>query len=260
MASPCGILDATTGAPLVGSFDLGQYTLWFDVVDLGGDGEAELFSRDSVFHADGTPFPAGSLPRSAERVQSFHQTDLLVTRSTTPQWQQQNWISIYDADLQPVAEFLYAEDEPYDPIPCTADANGDGIDEVFTPTENGLSAWTLDGIRRWSTQVAREGGYPGAHACEAVDLDDDGCPEVIWPQNGQVRVFDAATGALRAESTAAATRTLISERFPIADLDGDGTLEIVVNAYDHQDSTGGRAGVQVIREVSGAWTGHVPTP
>ncbi len=60
-----------------------------------------------------------------------------------------------------------------------------------------------------------------------ADLDADGRYEVIhWSENG-LRILEGATGSVLAENVDVTTRALASEPV-IADVDGDGSAEIVI--------------------------------
>ena len=132
------------------------------------------------------------------------------------------------------------------PNPVTADLDGDGRMEILFPSYDGrLHAFWLDKTEhgQWPYQVyhASDGFFRFASEPVVADLDGDGRPEVIfasWTQkgsgsNGRLHVVDAQGNKLYEIELPAsfgggdwngalATPTL-------ADIDGDGELEVLLN-------------------------------
>lgn len=163
---------------------------------------------------------------------------------------------ILDSTLQTVSTFRRTSVDA--PRVCSGDVDGDGQTEVLVPQENDLTLREIDGTRVWTAQVPRESGYPGANACSVVDLDVDGCLDVVWPQNGLPYVYDAATGQARTAPVGGAA-TAHLEAQPILDLDLDGDLEIVL-AGQNADGAGVPtwSGIRAYTETTGAWIGVAP--
>lgn len=109
--------------------------------------------------------------------------------------------------------------------PAVGDVDGDGRPEIVTCEERDTSAFDLDGNLLWRHRYSAPGGSNGGHSM--ADLDADGRYEVIHLGQWGLRVLDGATGAVLAKRTDVFTRALQSDPI-IADVDGDGSAEIVV--------------------------------
>src|SRR5262249_11383128 len=118
-----------------------------------------------------------------------------------------------------------------------------------------------DGSRLWRYDYAK--GYARTFASEVVvaDLNRDGTPELVFGTysdraDGGHLIVLASTGALLFDvtlpnQTQNANGIGISAAPTIADLDGDGELEILVTTFDH--------GIDVFT-VPGSGTGLLPWP
>lgn len=241
VVTPCGSFDATDGTPLLGAPTIDDPAF----VDANGDGQVEALQQEGLLALDGTalltwdrfaglaPLPGGGffVKRADEGV-------------------------VFDVAFQVVESFPLA----YDSYPAALDVEDldqDGLLEVAIPMEDHIAVWSLDGALRWSHEVPRDG--PSASVAAIHDLDGDGCQELVWPQNAQPRVYDAATGELLVvDETELGAPTNDEERTPIADLDGDGSLDLLL----HNDGEGTHHvhGVRMFSEAQGAWTGAPEVP
>ena len=130
------------------------------------------------------------------------------------------------------------------PAPTTVDIVGDARPEIIAPINDGyVYAIGPDGTRLWRYDYA--GGAPKTFASEVVvaDLNKDGSPELIFgtyslqPNAGRIVVLSAG-GAKLFDITLPNQGTNgngigVPASPTLADLDGDGTLEIVVTTFDH---------------------------
>lgn len=130
------------------------------------------------------------------------------------------------------------------PAPTTVNILGDARPEIIAPINDGyVYAIGPDGQRLWRYDFAK--GRPKVFASEAVvaDLNKDGAPEVVFgtyslDANGGHLIVLANTGALLFD-VALPDQGMngngigIPAAPTIADLDGDGQLEIIVVTFDH---------------------------
>jgi len=130
------------------------------------------------------------------------------------------------------------------PAPTTVDIVGDARPEIVAPIDDGyVYAISPDGQRLWRFDYAK--GAPKTFASEVVaaDLNKDGIPELVFgtyslqPNAGRIVVL-ANTGQLLFDVPLPGqgmdgNGIGIPAAPTLADLDGNGTLEIVVTTFDH---------------------------
>ena len=130
------------------------------------------------------------------------------------------------------------------PAPTTVDIVGDARPEIVAPINDGyVYAISSDGQRLWRFDYAK--GAPKTFASEVVvaDLNKDGVPELVFgtyslqPNAGRIVVLEN-TGELLYDITLPNQGTDgngigIPAAPTVADLNGDGQLEIVVTTFDH---------------------------
>jgi FG-GAP-like repeat len=130
------------------------------------------------------------------------------------------------------------------PAPTTVSIIGDAKPEIVAAINDGyIYAIGPDGSRLWRYDYAK--GAPKTFASEVVvaDLNKDGTPELVFgtyslAANGGHLVVLANTGALLFDVTLPNQGTNgngigIASAPTIADLDGDGQLEILVQTFEH---------------------------
>ncbi len=130
------------------------------------------------------------------------------------------------------------------PAPTTVDILGDARPEIVAPINDGyVYAIGPDGALLWKFDYAK--GAPKTFASEVTvaDLDADGAPELVFgvyslQANGGRLVVLSNVGALLFDVPLPNQGTdgngIGAPAAPtIADLDGDGTLEILVATFDH---------------------------
>jgi hypothetical protein len=130
------------------------------------------------------------------------------------------------------------------PAPTTVNIVGDARPEIVAPINDGyIYAIGADGQRLWRYDFAK--GAPKTFASEVVvaDLNKDGTPELVFgtyslqPNGGHIIVLEN-TGKLLFDVPLPAQGMNgngigIPAAPTIADLDGDGQLEILVVTFDH---------------------------
>ena len=133
--------------------------------------------------------------------------------------------------------------------PTIADYDGDGQPEVGIVDASTYSVYESNGTVSWSTPVSDM----SSHATGSVvfDFEGDGYPEVVYADERTLWVFDGRTGAVRVRDESHNSRTL--HEYPtIADLDADGSAEIVVvNGGSHYNEEA--TGIFVVGSQSSNW-------
>jgi hypothetical protein len=113
--------------------------------------------------------------------------------------------------------------------PVLADLDDDGQQEVIVVTHFGeLYVWRIDG-----TEVFEAEGVPasGAYGAPAIgDIDGDGRPEIVWATTGSLQAH-RLDGAVVPGFPLLAPAGVNFRAVPtLADLDGDGVLDVVIGA------------------------------
>lgn len=141
---------------------------------------------------------------------------------------------------------------PTYPAPSVADLDGDDGLEILVPAYDGLLyAYHPDGEAFWTYRFGGADPYVGASEALIVDLNGDGSPEILFTTFSEGEPGAPATPAhiviLDAGGNELFKVTLAhrgSMAAPsVADLDGDGDLELVISLKDSLG--GGEGGVQI---------------
>jgi hypothetical protein len=139
------------------------------------------------------------------------------------------------------------------PSPSVANLDGQPGLEIVVPAYDGkLHAFRPDGTEAWAYTFATTGTpYTGASEALIVDLNGDGVPEIVFCtfSSGAPRTPDTPAHLIVLDSVGAELHKV--ELFgrgsmaapTVADLDGDGQLELVVSLKDTVG--GGLGGVQI---------------
>lgn len=148
------------------------------------------------------------------------------------------------------------------PAPALGQLTGDGRPEIVVPSYDGfMRCFSPGGATLWSYRFDSSGPpFIGASGAAIGDLNHDGSPEIVFTTYStsqdisRLIILDAVGNALHA--------VLIHGRGSmsvpaLADVDGDGKIEIVISLKDTLGS--GRGGVQ-IWDVSSAHASSLPWP
>jgi hypothetical protein len=220
------------------------------VADIDGDGVQEIVANGVVYRADGTEW----------------------WRSGDPGGGSVSFSAVFDADVDPEGEVLFASDlgagpwvelrdddgtllwsavvpDVYAGAPCAGDLDGDGVIEVVVPSSGfaggHVNALSSGGALLWS--AATDDSLSGT-GCSVFDLDGDGALEVLATDHSYLRVMDGVTGAVLFQD--ARPSGTVFEYPVVADLDGDGSSEIIAPF-----GAGASGGVVVWRHEANAWSG-----
>jgi hypothetical protein len=130
------------------------------------------------------------------------------------------------------------------PAPTTVSILGDARPEIIAPINDGyIYAIGPDGTRLWRYDYAKGVSKTFASEAVVVDLNQDGTPEIVFGTYGLTAnaghlVVLSNTGGLLFDVTLPNQGTDgngigIPAAPTVGDLDGDGTLEIIVSTFDH---------------------------
>lgn len=109
-----------------------------------------------------------------------------------------------------------------------SDVNGDGIDDIIFATDNKLYAYSYN-AQLWVKTLTGTAVYPPS----AGDVDGDGFTDIVQvtggsPSNGRIYVFDRNGNILPGWPVNFSNNWILCAP-ALADLDGDGKMEIIVN-------------------------------
>lgn len=239
-----GVVRGADGSTLH-RLDLGRRGPWRApvVADLDGDGASEILLGGSVFGADGSR--RWSAPITGEALSAF---PAVVQLDDDPMaeiaWAVGPSLHLMQHDGTPISEQSLSPRGRPGP-PCAGDLDGDGIAEVIVPASDALVAFDAQGRERWSAPVRDSSGASG---CIVFDMDGDAVYEVIYADMHTLYVFDGATGAVRYANGAHSSVTYF-ETPVVADVDGDGSAEIIVAS----SGSSGHTGITVFGHVEDGW-------
>lgn len=131
--------------------------------------------------------------------------------------------------------------------PCVADFTGDGEAEIAWASSNTMNVYRLDGTRVWTAPINDSSGLA---ACSGYDIDGDGAYEVLFADQNTLWIFDGLTGTVRYSQGGHASGTLW-EYPTVADVDNDGSAEIVIGSNDYWMT--GWAGVTAFGHAGDGW-------
>ncbi len=132
--------------------------------------------------------------------------------------------------------------------PTIADFDGDGEPEVGVAGQAYYSVYDTDGSVLWSNEVS---DYSSSVTGSSVfDFEGDGDAEVVYADEHTLWIFEGSTGTVLMAQDGHASGTLLE--YPlIADVDGDGSTEIVVASNDY--GIAGWNGITVIGDADHSW-------
>lgn len=260
------IISGADGS-LVTSFDIGKdreegSVMPFALGPILQDGDVQLAYRGALYASDGSQL--WSEPSINEET-SNAVAPLLVQADTDDaaeiMWLKQGGQVLTDSDGTILSEVAYSIDLHTGGMGCAGDIDGDGWMDIITAGstdgtgEQGIiQAHSLEGAVMWEIPLHNENSIIFA-SCSTFDFDLDGAREVLISTGDFFYILGGVDGEIR-YSYAHNSRSAIDTPI-VVDLDGDGSVEIIVpNALGHDgyypDPTPD-AGFRVFAHTERAW-------
>jgi len=216
------------------------------VADLDDDGDLEVVLGNAAYHHDGAlmwsnPGIGAGYPQIAD-LDDDPQPEVLVTNNNGLSLLEHDGTTIYQ-DLRPTGDGIGFTTWLR---PATVhDFDGDEIAEYAVSSANHYTVYEANAAIVWSADVSDQSGIA---AGTAFDFLGDGIAEAMYADENFMFIFDGAGAPLLQIPRTSGT---LSEYPVVADIDNDGSSEIVVvsNLYLGAASPT----VQVIRDVEDRW-------
>jgi len=162
-------------------------------------------------------------------------------------------LAIYDTDGSILSRSPAGTEQPGPP--CVADFDGDGEAEIGWASSSLFNLYELDGTVIWTRAITDATGLAG---CSGYDVDGDGAYEVFYADENTFFIFDGVTGLTNYSITGHASGTIFE--YPIvADIDRDGSAEVVMVSNNFRQDGDGWAGVTVLGHAENGWAASGPT-
>ncbi len=220
------VLDAETGEVLTrlapepegGSDGISSPARGVTSGDVDGDGVAEVLSGATVYGPSG---------RVVWRTELAHETwPVLVEADGDAQPEVAilgNRLEVFDGDGTLLATGPSTSGWPG--TPAVADVDGDGVSEVVYPDAGWVMAVGVDGVTRWAWPSAV--APSGTSGVVLWDVNADGTPEVLLEGSTGASILEGTTGDEHVLTTFLATVEGGGLEMQVADLDGDGSAELL---------------------------------
>lgn len=257
------------------------------IADLNHDGSPEIIHGRHVYSADGTLLWEGTMHHGGETGYGIIsiaadidlQGDMEVIAGATAynsdgsvKWHQSavgsgfNAIGNFDDDEFPEIVLIssgrlylleHTGEIKWGPVsisggvggpPTVADVDGDGEPEIGIAGSGYYSVFETDGSLKWRYRIS---DYSSSRTGSTVfDFQADGSAELVYADEYNLRVFNGATGEVLLQIPNRSGTTL---EYPvIADIDNDGSAEIIFGANDGATS---QRGLKAYGSVNNDWVG-----
>lgn len=218
--------------------------------DLDGDGKLEVLFGNSAYTFDGTQlWQLASVEPGHPHVGNFDadpEPEIFITT--------RDGYTLVNAD----GSVIFSEIRPTDEAAsencwgkpgAVHDFDGDGKADVAAGTCSKYSAYTVaeSPVAKWVNDVTDVSGLATG---TGFDFLGDGIADAIYADEKKMYAYDGKTGAL--EFSANRTSSTLIEYPVVADIDNDGSAEILV-VSNYRNSTGGGETIRAIRDAQDRW-------
>jgi hypothetical protein len=212
--------------------------------DLDHDGFVEILLEDSAYEADGTQiWEDPSYPETTTIISSAV-ADLSGDAMTTTR------ILAADGTLVSTLPEMSPESHIESCLPAIADFDGDGEMEIAIAGKYDVVVTEVNGTPVWTSHDRFDPS--GAAGCSAFDFDVDGAYELLCGDELDFRIHDGRTGAVLYLWADHASAT--GYEYPVvADVDGDGSAEIVLACNEQLNPEAPCKGIAVLGHADNAW-------
>ncbi|GDX82963.1 hypothetical protein LBMAG42_47740 [Deltaproteobacteria bacterium] len=152
---------------------------------------------------------------------------------------QQGKVSVYNDDGSLL--WTTATSSGYSGPPAVADFDGDGEPEIAVPISPGVIMLDTDGTKVWTWAGTSTTFFDGV---SAYDLDGNGEWEVLHVSNDGLHIIEGHSGDLL--STLTGAQSYCGQMPVVADLDGDGHVDMAFGTYN--------SGVYVMEDAANGFT------
>ncbi len=189
-------------------------------VDLDGDDDLEMVLGRSAWHHDGAEYWFRTMEEPGQpAIADLDDDGRPEVLSVEPYG-----FSIYEHDgTVKVPSMNPTGDNDWRRPAAIHDVDGDDAPEFLVSSQNSYSAFEADATKIWSATVS---DFSGLASGTAFDFLGDGVAEAIYGDEQKLWIFDGKTGAVVLQ--ASRTSVTITEYPVVADVDNDGSSEIVV--------------------------------
>ncbi len=251
------VLDGATGAVLGqgdGAVGGGAFFSWLSYelsfpMDLDDDGLMEIVAGPALYAPDGSTICEGDTPDGAPAAADLDGDGLGEVVISSDQM-----LAVMEHDCTVTREWTLP-DGGLGGAPTLADFDGDGTPEIGIASKYFYYVFEADGSVLWTFPILDESS--SRTGSSVFDFDGDGVSEVVFADEYNLYVVDGPTGRARFLWTGHANFTA-SEYPTVADVDGDGSAEVVVvHGGSYQRSAGptqeSGVGLTVIGSASSGW-------
>ncbi len=223
------------------------------VVDLDLVGNPEVIAGRTAYHSDGSIYWHNAGVREGFNAVGNLDADLF------PEVVLVTWGKVYllehDGAVKWGPKTLDKRDDcpalcnNYGGPPAIADVDGDGDREITVAGGCQFFVFEADGAVKWKS--ATQDCTSGFTGSTVFDLEGDGSPEVIYSDELMLRIYNGADGTVRWQTQS--PNATLSEYPVVADVDADGSAEIVVGNANYPAAFPGPTGIQVYGDANDTW-------